>query len=367
MERLMWEWVKRVVALFNKDVVNRNESKKNAVMTRCICTVMGIYIIGQLIFMLRQHYLAYILIPAGIFCVYCVAFYLTYSSRTMISHYMVIAMVVTWCFYSSDLYGWNTGAQYAYAVILVYIFNSSYKKVRQQLLDAVIFIALGVTTFLLAMNVESVFLMTKHQIIVQELWSMSATFLSLGLITVTFSKDTLDAEKKLMDYNREMTYQAETDALTGLMNRRAGEKYFAKMFERSVKEGFFINVVMSDIDYFKKVNDTYGHDAGDEVLKAIAGVFKEVVVPKGAAVRWGGEEFLFVLIGMNGDEAHIEMEHLRESIQNLSIHAGKEVIQVTMTFGIAEVGMDDSLEDSIEAADEKLYMGKAMGRNLVVM
>lgn len=363
----MWEWVKGIAALINKDVVNPNESKKNAVMTRCICAVMGIYTIGQVLFMLQQHHLRYLIFPIGIFCIYSIAFYLTYTSQTSIAYYLVIMMVVAWCFISSDLYGWNTGAQYAYCTILVYVFSSAYRSIQRKMFDSCVLLAAGMFTFIMAMTGTSVFLMTKRQFVVQEIMNMIATFLSLGLITVSFSRDTLAAEQKLMDYNREMTYQAETDALTGLMNRRAGEKYFTRICDRSAKEGFFVNVVMGDIDYFKAVNDTYGHDAGDEVLRAISALFKEYIVPKGAAIRWGGEEFLFVLIGMNGDEAEIEIEKLRHSIQDLKIQAGDDVIQVTMTFGLEEVGRDQSLEDSLESADRKLYMGKARGRNQVVM
>ncbi len=363
----MWEWAKRIAALINKDVVNPNESKKNAVMTRCICAVMGTYTIGQVIFMLLQHHLKYLMFPLGIFCLYAIALYLTYSNQTTIAYYMVIMMVLTWCFISTDLYGWNTGAQYAYGTVLVYVFNSANKTIKRKLINAFILMAAGVITFARAMTGESVILMTRHQVIVQELMNMVSTFLCLGLITVIFSKDTLDAEQKLMDYNREMTHQAETDALTGLMNRRAGEKYFKRIRDRSVKEGFFVNVVMGDIDYFKAVNDTYGHDAGDEVLKAISVIFKDYIVPKGAAIRWGGEEFLFVLIGMNGDEAEMEIEKLRRTIQELKIQAGQDEIYVTMTFGLEEVGREQTLEESLEAADRKLYMGKARGRNQVVM
>ncbi len=363
----MWEWVKWISAQINKDVVNPNKSKKNAVMTRCICAVMGIYAIGQVVFMLQQRYLKYLMFPLGIFCLYFIALYLTYSNQTTIAYYMVIMMVVTWCFISTDLYGWNTGAQYAYCTVLVYIFNSADRTIKRKMLDACLLLGMGMITFILAMTGTPVFYITKHQVIVQEILNMVSTFLSLGLITVSFSKDTLDAEQKLMDYNREMTHQAETDALTGLMNRRAGEKYFKRICDRSVKEGFFVNVVMGDIDYFKAVNDTYGHDAGDEVLRAISAIFKEYIIPKGAAIRWGGEEFLFVLIGMNGDEAEIEIEKLRRSIQELKIQTEQDVIQVTMTFGVEEVGRDQSLEESLEAADRKLYMGKAKGRNQVVM
>lgn len=363
----MWKLVRRFASFLNKDVANPNESKKNAVMTRCICTVMILYAIGQLAFMLYYGYYLYAVFPAGLLFFYAAAVYLTYVSHTMIAYYMVILMVLGWCFVSTDLYGWNVGAQYAYCTILVYIFNGSHMTVRRKMLDAGILLVIGFTTFVLAMTQKPVFLMSSAQTVVQELLNMVSTLTSLALITMIFSHDTIDTERKLMDYNREMAYQAETDALTGLMNRRAGEKYFETIRERSIREGFFVNVVMGDIDFFKKVNDTYGHDAGDEVLKALAACFREFIDAKGAAVRWGGEEFLFILTGMNGDEAYVEMERLCRKIAGLTIPTSEADLHVTMTFGIEELGREHTMEDVLEAADRKLYMGKARGRNQVVL
>ena len=363
----MWVWVKQFAAFINRDVENPNESKKNAVMTRCICSVMMLYIIGQLIFMLYYGYYSYTAFPAGILVIYAAAFYLTYSSRVTIARYLVILLVLGWCFISTDLYGWNMGAQYAYCTVLVYIFNGTHISVRRKLGDAVILMIAGFLTFMMSMTGTSVFLMSRMQTVIQEFMNMVSTLGSLAAITVIFSQDTLDTEKKLMDYNREMTYQAETDALTGLMNRRAGEKYFDEIRRRSLRERLFVNVVMGDIDFFKKVNDTYGHDAGDEVLKALASCFKRFIQGKGAAVRWGGEEFLFILIGMNGDEVCIAIKDLCEEIEKMTINAGDRQLHVTMTFGVEEVGPDQSMEDVLESADRKLYMGKARGRNQVVM
>lgn len=363
----MWERAKQFAAFINKDVANPNESKKNAVMTRCICSVMMLYIIGQFIFMLYYGYYSYAAFPVGILIIYAAALYLTYSSRTLIARYLVILMVLGWCFVSTDLYGWNMGAQYAYCTVLVYIFNGTHISVRRKLGDALILMAVGFLTFMMAMTGTSVFLMSRMQTVIQELMNMVSTMGSLALITVIFSQDTLDTERKLMDYNREMTYQAETDALTGLMNRRAGEKYFEEIRRRSMRERFFVNVVMGDIDFFKRVNDTYGHDAGDEVLRALSSRFKRFIDGKGAAVRWGGEEFLFIMVGMNGDEACIDVIDLCHEIEKMTIPAGERELHVTMTFGVEEVGIDQSMEDVLESADRKLYMGKARGRNQVVM
>ena len=363
----MKTWGSRLVAFFNKDVVNPNESKKTAVMTRCVCAVMMLYAIGQAVFMLSNGYYAYVAFPIGLFCIYGIAMYLTYSSHTLMAFYLVLLMMLGWMIVSTDLYGWNTGAQYAVGILLVYIFNSSYLTLSKKLLLMAFLMVISSVVFTLGINGKPVFLLSRSQTVIQEFMNMLATFSSIALITTIFSHGQLESERKLINYNKEMTHQAETDALTGLMNRRAGEKYFAQIRKRAIREGFFVNVVMGDIDFFKKVNDTYGHDAGDEVLKALSVIFREFMNEKGEVARWGGEEFLFVMVGMNGDDAYFMLEKLCEKIENHPIQAGDQELHVTMTFGIEECGSDQSMEEALEAADRKLYMGKARGRNQVVM
>ena len=363
----MSKWWKRLLAFFNQDVLNPNESKKTAVMTRCICAVMVFYSIGQAVFCLMNGYSVYSAVPAGILCVYCIAFRLTYSTHTVPAFYLVVLMILAWNAASTYLYGWSTGAQYGYGILLVYLFNSSYLTLRKKLLYMAGLMAAGIVIYSFGFFGSPVFLISDTQKVVQEFMNMLATFSSIAQITTIFSSSSLDAERKLISYNKEMTHQAQTDALTGLMNRRAGEMYFKEVHGKALREELFVNVIMGDIDFFKQVNDTYGHDAGDVVLKELAGMFQEFVKDRGAAARWGGEEFLLVLAGMNGDDAAYEVENLCRKIKNTPIRFGSQELRVTMTFGIEECGREQTMEEALEAADRKLYMGKARGRNQVVM
>ena len=360
-------WPRRFTAWMNQDVMNPNESKKTAVMTRWICAVMMLYVIVQAVFMLFYGHYVYAALPSGLFIICFAAWYLTYSNHTRIALYLVILMISGWNMISTVLYSWNTGAQYGCGILLVYIFNCSCLTFHKKLLHMAGLMAACTAVFMFGITRSPLFLLSRSQTIFQELVNMLAAFIAIALITTVFASDTLDAERKLMDYNREMTYRAETDSLTGLMNRRAGERYFEEIRQRALREKLFVNVAMGDIDYFKKINDTYGHDAGDEVLKALSAIFQDFMKDKGAAFRWGGEEFLFVIIDMNGDDAYLEMERLSGLIGNMTIHAGDREIHVTMTFGIEECGKDQSMVEALEAADRKLYMGKARGRNQIMM
>lgn len=157
--------------------------------------------------------------------------------------------------------------------------------------------------------------------------------------------------------------QIERDALTGLHNRRSALNKAAKIFDKN--EPFA--VAMGDIDFFKKVNDTYGHDAGDEVLKTVARILNDNMMGKGFVARWGGEEFLFFFERMTGKEAVPVLEDVLDEIRGVVIECGDYNINVTMSFGVVTGNAQDSIDSQIKLADNGLYYAKNNGRNRVVL
>lgn len=160
----------------------------------------------------------------------------------------------------------------------------------------------------------------------------------------------------------------EEDILTGLNNRRSGEKMLRQTFDDFRKKGTPFCVAIGDIDFFKKVNDTYGHDCGDVVLTEVSKQLKVFMHGKGYAIRWGGEEFLLVFVNRNLAYVEAKMKELLDTIQKDSILYKEECqVAVTMTFGIVEAGDEhEDVDDLIVKADEKLYFGKQNGRNQIV-
>ena len=154
----------------------------------------------------------------------------------------------------------------------------------------------------------------------------------------------------------------EMDALTALYNRRSGNQ----MLEVLVGQRAEYTAVMCDIDFFKKVNDTYGHAAGDRVLTTISAQIRENVGEDGFASRWGGEEFL-VIYCMNLEETRKRIDKLQQAIRDLQVRYGDQTIRVTMTFGMGQSDPGESYEKVIKRADEKLYVGKNGGRDQIVM
>ncbi len=162
-----------------------------------------------------------------------------------------------------------------------------------------------------------------------------------------------------------LLYQvAHVDSLTRLRNRR-GVYEFYNLEVLSAIETKTASIVMCDIDYFKKVNDTYGHNAGDEVLRVVASVLR-ANVSEGEAFRWGGEEFVVLLPGYNTIQAKGFAEKVRKEIEETVFRFEEEKIRITMSFGVNECKIANTLEENMEVADNRLYEAKVTGRNRVV-
>jgi diguanylate cyclase len=158
---------------------------------------------------------------------------------------------------------------------------------------------------------------------------------------------------------------AQTDDLTGLPNRRS----IVKMLDDEIARGHRgtpCSVAMIDIDWFKRINDTYGHPAGDEVLRTVAITVFANIRANDRFGRYGGEEFLLVLPGTARDEAALIVERLRAMIAELDWNAFAIDMAVTISAGIASLAPDDSSDAILARADRALYAAKAGGRNRIV-
>ena len=160
-----------------------------------------------------------------------------------------------------------------------------------------------------------------------------------------------------------------TDSLTGLYNRRYLETHLNHLIEHFINRGKTLTVLALDVDYFKPINDTYGHDAGDKVLQELAARIRENTRTIDLCCRTGGEEFIVVLPSTNTDAANIIAERLRKSIAARLFGVGLEQgVPVTISIGVASLGgATDTLEKLLKRADEALYAAKREGRNRVVL
>ena len=159
--------------------------------------------------------------------------------------------------------------------------------------------------------------------------------------------------------------QVEYDEMTQLYNRRYGDKNLLKMKAQMQISGIKYCVAIGDIDFFKKVNDNYGHEAGDEVLIHVARVLKEQLLANGFVCRWGGEEFLIVIESHTIEQAEHILQSILDTLRNQTITYQEQQIRVTMSMGLVSVKAEDEIDDILRCADQKLYEAKENGRDQI--
>lgn len=160
---------------------------------------------------------------------------------------------------------------------------------------------------------------------------------------------------------------AATDALTGLMNRRSLDLEITRQLANQKRHGECISIMMIDVDHFKRINDQYGHLAGDEVLRRLAHLMQSVVRTNDYIARYGGEEFCILLPGTNESQALILAERLRRLFNELVIEWEGDIVRGSISIGVADTRHDAHEAHSLlSAADLALYMAKHQGRNRVI-
>ena len=179
--------------------------------------------------------------------------------------------------------------------------------------------------------------------------------IALWLITYLVQKRLAAELEKLADF----------DALTLLHNRRSMKSHIANVMKQAEKGDGTFTLLMCDLDNFKRINDTYGHDCGDLILKTVANIISCDVKKDDAVFRYGGEEIL-VMVRANNEVTHKVAERIRADIESEKITYNDQNVGITVTIGVASYKPNSSVDELIKIADEKLYFGKNNGKNQVV-
>jgi diguanylate cyclase (GGDEF)-like protein/PAS domain S-box-containing protein len=188
--------------------------------------------------------------------------------------------------------------------------------------------------------------------------SISPIFDEKGNIThfISVSKDVTERIKT----EQALLKSATLDKLTGLYNRNHGDSVLKEAYANASANHIPLNLIMCDIDHFKKINDNYGHPVGDEVLKEVAAILRKSVRSGDAVIRWGGEEFMILLMHCNQASAVELAERIRSRVEN---HRHDKLGQVTISLGLAALQTGESLKQCISRCDTALYQSKHEGRN----
>jgi two-component system cell cycle response regulator len=187
------------------------------------------------------------------------------------------------------------------------------------------------------------------------------------LARIGVGRRTIDLHNEIDGKNKLLEELAHTDSLTGLPNRRALEDWAGRQLRGAARHGYSLWVVHADLDSFKIINDSHGHDAGDQVLKEFGAILKEYTRASDISGRMGGDEFLLVLTHVDEKHIRLTVERLREHLASKKFSFGGKNISVTASFGVCGFQGKEPLEFSklVRQADKALYGAKRAGRNQI--
>ena len=347
-----------------KDTTVANESTKVAIVIRVLLISVFVYFLADMaacwsIFDGQGRLLSVM------FCVVIVAlFAMSYSLRAKTAAWVFSFGMLAFIWFNLVWFGWSIGVQHYLIVILLLIFFVGYEGYRGKMILATIACGIRIGFYFRFHASPSAYTIPAQRQDLLQIINTVAIFWCLGVICYVFSKNSRELESKLVKYNEKLEKEALTDNLTGLANRRRAMDYIQQLMHEKTHDNF--SLCMCDIDFFKRVNDTWGHDTGDVVLKQIAAIFRENMKGGCMPCRWGGEEFLLLFPGLNGDEAYEVLLRIRDKIKAMVVRHEDSEIRVTMTFGLSEFDYSHGMDDAIQEADGKLYYGKNHGRDQIV-
>ena len=361
--RTDWKLIDGVLNFFRRDKSGEGRTNSLMILVRyviCLCFFMHLFFC---IFLSINRYQpvnqVFIVSSTALALIFALSYFIP---RSDVIVFLLGMTTYLCCFFAGPDLGWIvSGYGFMYVTLMLLWYDSS-KSIQIKVIESFIVTAAVSGLFIFRGSMLDIGLKDSDYVIML----VVNTFMLCCCVCVAayfLCRDNVSDERKLMQYNAKLKQMAGVDPLTGLMNRRAiGEK-----FEELLQEdNQCITVAMGDIDFFKTVNDTRGHDCGDYVLKTLSMKFQDFMKDKGYISRWGGEEFVFIFQNYNGDDTYPMLENLREEIENMDFEFFSHKFKITMTFGVEEYSPMFGSEEAIKKADEKLYIGKESGRNKVV-
>lgn len=346
-----------------RDTGKQNESAKLIAVVRLLTLSMLVHSLVCCILVSITAHVGALIFSVLSPILFLAVFVLSFRCSTFVSYCILNICTLFWTCMNIYCFGWDIGIQHFLVVLLVFVFFCKYKHEPVKILYAFFLYLLRLFLFYYCRSHEPTIMLGSKLTGALQAVNTFFIFLSLGLVAYLFSSTTQEMEGKLIEYNRKLMKQANTDTLTGLYNRRRTMEYLENLLKAAETQ---ISICLCDIDHFKRVNDTYGHDIGDVVLKTISETFQKRLPPDTFISRWGGEEFLLIFPRLNGDEAITALETLRQKIRELTFDGGFETFTISLTYGLVEYDYHSDITTLLKEADEKLYIGKENGRDRIV-
>ncbi|WP_162840400.1 GGDEF domain-containing protein [Acetanaerobacterium elongatum] len=265
--------------------------------------------------------------------------------------------------------GWGVGFEYVVLSLLAMEPHFIYRHRRTPYLLCVAGLLLIMTLKVHSLMIQPIVHTADRGVLIYILFFINMVIFFFGVI---FSAVLLDRRNRisrhvLEENNRYLQKLAETDPLTGLLNRRSMTKRLEGAIKHQHETGEEFCLVMCDIDDFKLINDSYGHACGDYVLKMLCATICEYLDEQDVVCRWGGEEILLLLSDTRLETALQITEGLRRAIETTPFIYDGAIVSITVTMGVSACGNEQNVLDLVDAADRSMYNGKRRGKNCVTV
>jgi len=353
----------KLKACILRDVTNPNENADGAITLRICSLITIVYLLFLSGVVLYTKSAGLILCNIFFMMLYIYAFWLTYHDMTKGALLWFNGATLGFVCFDVAYLGWDSGIQHFLFMLILFNLIFTYMSKRTQCLVAAVLCMLRLNLYSFCRTHEKVVELEGLSDVLLQVVTTVCAFVLLYICGLMLSKDSQQMERKLKKYNEELEMAANTDTLTRLWNRHHLMRYMEKRLKEPMD---FLSIAIGDIDYFKKVNDTYGHECGDEVLRTLARIIEKEMHGNGVTARWGGEEFIFVFEEANGDEAKIKLSQVQDAIRKAVIKYEDLELKITMTFGLVEYDPKLKLHENIKVADDRLYIGKEAGRDRII-
>lgn len=345
------------------DIQKHNYSRLMQLLSLSMAAISTLMILVLLIMNARMDLIIYVISTI------IVLFILYFTFRThhvTAGFHGLIYLICLNCLIGNTAIGWRSGI---YILLLILIPTILYNPVitkTHKLISGVFFGLTFIATIILGYVIAPILRFSPFQLQLINSINVLVTFVVLAGISLLEIRNSNKVALRLIEVNNKLAYHASRDSLTNLLNRRTMSQYIQMEYVRSKRSGKAFGLIMADVDDFKRVNDNYGHVAGDLVLIELAGLLSATLRKQDLISRWGGEEFLILLPETDFEGVQIAAEKVRELIAHSSVPYQGHDIQITLSIGGVVCERETNWDDCIKIADRALYYGKTHGKNLAV-
>lgn len=289
------------------------------------------------------------------------------KERYILFYYIAFVEICLHSYTATILVGWAPGFPLYIIGIMPVIFYMHFSLdesagLHESLLIGLCCLMTFVVCKIISYRIEPLYIISEKASMYLYIFNTFCTFAILLFFSLFFLREIQFSRSVLEEQNAKLDKIAGIDALTGLYNRRSMDK----ILNNAVNSGKTFSVIMCDIDDFKQINDAYGHNSGDEVLRRLSEAVVSLLRENDYVCRWGGEEILILAGGTPLSGAALVAERIRAHIENMDIICEDNTIRCTITAGAAESTEAGTIEEMIGLADERLYCGKKSGKNTVI-